>query len=241
MSLYDLLLNSNYTVILTGAGMSTESGIPDFRSLNNGLWQTYNPQELASTKALYDHRYDFIKFYQMRMNLLKNCSPHKAYFILSKWEQEGIIQSIITQNVDGFHRQAGSVNVAELHGTISSVHCQECGKAYSNDKYLRNDFSCDYCHGFLRPSVVLFGEGLPEDAIQRAEYETKQADLFIVLGSSLQVSPANYFPVLAKRNGAKLVIVNMEPTELDGLADYTIQNKKIGDILNHVNEHILPK
>lgn len=217
--------------------MSTESGLPDFRSQDRGMWNNRNPQELASISALHHNQEEFFQFYQWRMEKLRECQPHEGYYVLARWEKEGLLNSIITQNVDGFHRQAGSQTVAELHGTISSVHCQRCKKSYPNTKYLMSQFTCS-CGGVLRPSVVLFGEFLPEKELHFAENEARQADMFIVLGSSLQVSPANYFPMLAKERGARLVIINMEATPFDQMADYVVNNRKIGEVLAEVDREL---
>jgi NAD-dependent deacetylase len=231
------LKTSRYTVVLTGAGMSTESGLPDFRSAQTGLWNKKNPQQLASTYALKHHREEFIAFYQYRIRTLHQCKPHAGHIILSEWEKRGIVQNIITQNVDGFHQQAGSKNVIELHGSLRTIHCQSCHKVYASDMYINEEFYCA-CGGFLRPSVVLFGESLPSDAIEKAWSAAQKAELLIVLGSSLQVSPANQLPLLAKRNGAKLVIVNMEPTELDEWADLVIHHRKIGEVLKELDNEL---
>lgn len=119
--LQNWLKESKYTVVFTGAGMSTESGLPDFRSSNNGLWRKKNPSKIASTEALNENVQEFIEFYKERVLGVKQYGPHKGHFILAKWEKAGIIQSIITQNVDGFHTEAGSKQVAELHGTVTKV------------------------------------------------------------------------------------------------------------------------
>jgi NAD-dependent deacetylase len=231
--LKQLLADSEHTVIFTGAGMSTEAGLPDFRSASSGMWNNVNPLELASTHAMKHNRRQFINFYRYRVENLRICRPHEGHYILANWEKAGKIKSIITQNVDGFHHAAGNRNVAELHGTLRTCHCHECGKRYPIERFMEDDLYCD-CGGFIRPSVVLFGEALPEDALRQADSEAKKADLFIVLGSSLTVSPANYFPVDAKRNGAKLVIINMEETELDHEADLVINGEKIGRILQEL-------
>ncbi|MHC0036314.1 NAD-dependent protein deacylase [Pseudoneobacillus sp. C159] len=227
------LAESQYTVIFTGAGMSTESGIPDFRSATTGIWKHKDPMKLASTNAMKNHREDFIEFYRHRIDNLGNLEPNTGHHILAKWEQEGKIKAIITQNVDGFHQKAGSENVSELHGTLRSCHCDECGEVYSISRFMEEDLTCA-CGGFIRPGVVLFGESLPANSFHEAGVETNRADLFIVLGSSLSVAPANYFPVDAKRNGAKLVIINMEPTDLDSLADIVINDRKIGGVLQEL-------
>ncbi|HLR10299.1 MAG TPA: NAD-dependent protein deacylase [Sporosarcina sp.] len=230
-----LLQESNYTVVYTGAGMSTESGLPDFRSKQTGLWERKNPTEVASTEALNKDVETFFTFYRERVLGIKDCKPHKGYDILAKWEKEGLIQSIITQNVDGFHTEAGSDNVMELHGTLQRVHCQTCGKQYDSVVYEAENYYCA-CGGKLRPSVVLFGEMLPEEPFLKAAEESEKADLFIVLGSSLTVTPANQFPLIAKESGAKLVIINLERTEFDRFADVVIQNQKVGNYLQEVDK-----
>lgn len=237
MLLLEKLKESNYTVVLTGAGMSTESGLPDFRSQSGGLWQKEDPSRIASTDALNRNVEKFFEFYRYRVLGLKDCKPHIGHEILAKWEEAGIIQSIITQNVDGFHTEAGSKSVAELHGTLQKVHCQTCGREYGNETYVNEKYEC-VCGGKLRPSVVLFGEMLPEEALFQAAEESEKAELFIVLGSSLSVSPANQFPLIAKQNGAYLAIVNMEPTELDIYADLTIHNRKIGSLLKELDKQL---
>ena len=218
--------------------MSTESGLPDFRSAKTGLWEKEDPALIASTEALNRDVEKFFHFYRKRVLGVKDCKPHKGHEILAKWEKDGLIQSIITQNVDGFHSVAGSENVMELHGTLQKVHCQSCKKEYGNDMYESEHFYCT-CGGKLRPSVVLFGEELPEEAFMQAVQESEKADLFIVLGSSLTVTPANQFPLIAKDNGAKLLIVNMEPTHFDDYADIVINDRKIGELLAEIDSHLV--
>ncbi|OCA89855.1 MULTISPECIES: NAD-dependent protein deacylase [Bacillaceae] len=236
--LVTLLKESNYTVIFTGAGFSTESGLPDFRSTNNGLWKKQDPGTIASTDALNQNVKEFFEFYRQRVVGVKEHGPHKGHSILAKWEREGIIQSIITQNVDGFHQEAGSSRVAELHGTLQKVHCQTCGKEYGSEMYLNESYQCE-CGGKLRPSVILFGEMLPEKPFMMAEAESEKADLFIVLGSSLSVTPANQFPLIAKQNGAKLVIINLEPTNFDFYADLVINDRKAGELLAEIDAELI--
>lgn len=230
-----LLKESSYTVVYTGAGMSTESGLPDFRSAKKGLWEQEDPAKVASTEALNKDVEKFFQFYRQRVLGLKDCEPHVGYDILSKWEKDGIIQSIITQNVDGFHAEAGSENIMELHGTLQKVHCQTCKKEYGSEQYEKEAFYCG-CGGKLRPSVILFGESLPPEPFMKAAEESEKADLFIVIGSSLTVTPANQFPLIAKESGAKLVIINLEQTPYDHHADLVIHNKKIGELLTELAE-----
>jgi NAD-dependent deacetylase len=233
--LKDLIESSSYIVVFTGAGMSTEAGLPDFRSAESGMWNDLNPLELASTKAMKNNREQFIEFYRQRVKNLQSCQPHEGHYILSKWELEGKIKSIITQNVDGFHHYSGSRSVAELHGTLRTCYCNECKKRYPIERFLDDNLECG-CGGFIRPSVVLFGESLPEEALHQSSVEAKNADLFIVLGSSLSVSPANLFPLEAQRQGSKLVIINMETTDLDNKANLIIGGEKIGDVLRELDK-----
>jgi len=232
------LLEANRAVVFTGAGMSTESGLPDFRSARQGMWRDKDPLQLASTRAMRENREDFAAFYRMRVKGLLACKPHRGHDILAKWERIGLLSGVITQNVDGFHQQAGSRRVAELHGSLRSLHCIRCAASYPAERYLQPEGTVCDCGGFLRPAVVLFGESLPESALTQAETMTAEADFFLVLGSSLQVSPANWFPQDAKARGAKLVIVNREPTQLDHLADLVIHGENIGDVLTKMDKEI---
>jgi NAD-dependent deacetylase len=236
--LAEWLREARHTVVFTGAGMSTESGLPDFRSSLTGIWRGKDPIQFASTHALRHNREGFVAFYRMRIEGLLACRPHAGHTILAEWERRGRIRGIITQNVDGYHQQAGSRNVAELHGTLGTLRCLACERTYPAARYLQPDGTVCACGDFLRPAVVLFGESLPEAALAKAEAWTEQADLFIVLGSSLVVSPANWFPQQAKAAGARLVIVNKEPTPLDDMADLVIDDEPIGTVLKKVEEEL---
>jgi len=230
LTLKKWLEESKYTVVFTGAGISTESGLPDFRSSSAGLWKDQNLMKLASIDAINHNRYGFIEFYQHRVENVQKYKPNIGHEILVKWEREGKLKSIITQNVDGYHQEAGSQVVAELHGTLRTCHCSECGMVFDITRFMEKDFSCE-CGGFIRPSIVLFGEMLPEEALVQAARETKEAELFIVLGSSLSVSPANFFLVEASEHGAKIVIINEEETEMEDIAHLVIHNRKISEVL----------
>jgi len=232
----NLIKKSKHIVVFTGAGMSTESGVPDFRS-NRGLWKGKNPEELASVYAMKSNRKEFVEFYRKRIEVLANVQPHVGYEILSRWGVRFNLKSIITQNTDGLHEQAGNKSVIPLHGTIRKMHCQNCKKGYPAEVYFKDEYHCE-CGGFIRLSVVLFGESLDSQMLKRAEQESQQADLFIVLGSSLVVSPANMFPMIAKENGAKLIIVNHDPTPLDSMADVVVNDRKIGEFLKEVSDSL---
>lgn len=224
------ITQANHCVVFTGAGMSTESGIPDFRSAKHGLWEKFNPAELANVQAITHNKNEFIRFYQDRLRDMRQYSPHLGHIILAQWQKEHLIQTVITQNVDGFHTQAGNTATIELHGSFNVLHCHHCLAPHTVDDFLHGKNQC-HCGGTIRPNIVLFGELLPEEAFAQAEFHTKQCDLFIVLGSSLSVSPANSFPRLAKQQGAKLVIINNDPTELDYLADMCITQVSIKNAL----------
>src|SRR5690625_3833133 len=232
-----LIRESGHTIIYTGAGMSTESGLPDFRSKSRGLWEKFNPDELANVHALVHNEKEFTEFYRYRLRELNKYEPHRGHYILAEWEKRNIIAGIITQNVDTFHFEAGNKNVMELHGSFNSFHCHSCHKDYKSERYFAGETTCD-CRGTIRPSIVLFGEQLPQQTFQNAEILASQADLFIVLGSSLTVSPANMFPLVAKDNGAKLVIINREPTDFDMYADATIHDKSIKEALITIDEQL---
>ena len=213
MFLSGLIRDAKRIVVMTGAGMSTESGLNDFRG-SKGLWKGRNPYDLASVEAMENNYEEFIKFYQWRILERDMHKPNKGHYILAEWERKDIIDCIITQNVDQYHQMAGSKNVIELHGNLTM---------YEDEK------------GRLRPNVVLFDEYLPYEAVYEAIDKASDCNLFMVLGSSLSVSPANELPVRAKANGATLIIVNHTPTELDKYADVVIRGN-ISRVLEQINE-----
>ncbi|WP_078553955.1 NAD-dependent protein deacylase [Bacillus alkalicellulosilyticus] len=209
--------NSRKVVLLTGAGMSTESGIPDFRS-SSGWWKQINPHDVATIEALENNYSLFHQFYSYRLTALASCEPHIGHQILAKWESKNIIDFVATQNVDGLHQKAGSQNVSELHGSIQAIRCHQCGTEATKDEFLEEK-ACTACGGRLRPSVVLFGEMLPENSWKRALTTMEQADLVIVIGTSLQVYPVNQLPYITK---GRTVIINNEKTQSDANFDLCI-------------------
>lgn len=221
-------------VIFSGAGLSTESGLQDFRS-RDGIWSQVDPAEMASVGVL-ERRYDeFVDFYKQRLYVPDTIRPNIGHELIADWEKKGFIKGIITQNVDRLHQRAGAIRVAELHGSLEPVFCHSCGKKGITDDFL-GKVPCS-CGGNLRPSVVLFGEMLPEKPLKEADKWSSDCDTFIVLGSSLAVSPANYFPRQAKDSGSKLVIINRDKTPLDYLADLVV-NESIGSYLTEVNKSL---
>lgn len=191
-------------VVLTGAGMSTESGLPDFRS-KGGWWRGIDPMTVATVDALHDDYELFHAFYSYRLQELAKYAPHEGHYVLARLQQQGLIHTLATQNVDAFHTAAGSENVYELHGRLETIRCQRCGKQAEVAKFLQQH-RCP-CGGQLRPGIVLFGEFLPEAAWQGAFQAIQQADVVIVIGTSLQVSPVNQLPSLT---AGKKIYINMD-------------------------------
>ncbi|MFJ7732836.1 SIR2 family NAD-dependent protein deacylase [Lysinibacillus sp. NPDC097231] len=212
--------SSNNTVILTGAGMSTESGIPDFRSAS-GWWNNIDPRTVATTDALTQNYSLFYEFYKIRIENLEKAAPHEGHKILADWEKRGKVLLVATQNVDGFHQLAGSQKVEELHGSIRSIRCHRCQQAASMDNFL-NKVSCSHCGGKLRPNVVLFGEGLPQASWHKTMEAMKAAELVLVIGTSLEVYPVNQLPMMTR---GKTVYINLDISQHATQFDITIEGK----------------
>jgi NAD-dependent deacetylase len=235
---------SSGIVVFTGAGISTESGIPDFRS-PGGLWTRYRPvtfQEYLSSEAAR------IETWQRRLenyDAYKNAKPNIGHYFIQSLDQKGKLIGLITQNVDGLHGEAGLTDkkIVELHGTNRKVICLKCDKSFDPDEVIKRlvgDFSspkCDACGGILKSATISFGQAMPELAMRQAQEWTERAVIFMVMGSSLQVQPAASFPVIAKRNGALLAIINREATPLDDYADF-VHHGAIGEFCGRFGEMI---
>ncbi len=218
--LSEWLQTSTNTVILTGAGMSTESGIPDFRSAS-GWWKNIDPRAVATTEALTENYSLFHEFYKMRLENLEKVAPHEGHQILADWEQRGIVSLVATQNVDGFHQLAGSRKVEELHGSIRSIRCNRCQQADSMEHFL-SKASCSHCGGKLRPNVVLFGESLPQISWHTSMEAIKKAELVLVIGTSLEVYPVNQLPMMTS---GKTVYINLDISQHAIPFDLKIEGK----------------
>lgn len=236
-----LLRDARHVIVLTGAGISTDSGIPDFRSPKTGLWNQKDAKLLTEPGAFDKAMAYFWKFgYEIGKKILK-AKPNKAHQILARWENElGIVKAIITQNVDELHQRAGSRNVIEIHGNAYEGKCMFCRGSYSMKQMLRlykesgkTYPCCIVCSAPVRPQVVLFGEELPREAMTRAGEEIARCDVALLLGSSSVVYPANYFPVLVRDNGGKVIIVNQMDTDLDRIAEIVVHGS-----ISHVLELI---
>ncbi|HEX9879783.1 MAG TPA: Sir2 family NAD-dependent protein deacetylase [Candidatus Binatia bacterium] len=215
-------------VCFTGAGISTESGVPDFRS-PGGLWTRYAPVYFSDFLNSEEARVRAWTMKSEAHELYRNVRPNTGHVFVRTLAERGKLLGLITQNIDGLHTLAGlpEDKTVELHGTDRRVVCLQCGKNFAPEvifKTLVGVFSsprCDACHGLLKPATVSFGQPMPYEAMTRARQLIEAARIFLVLGSSLQVHPAASFPVLAKQRGALIAIVNRDPTPLDPMADFT--------------------
>jgi NAD-dependent deacetylase len=238
--LAELLERARKIVVFTGAGISTESGIPDFRS-PGGLWTKYAPIEFG----------DFVRSEEMRREAwrrkfameenFRKAEPNRGHRAIAKLVERGKITHVVTQNVDGLHQASGvpDERVIELHGNSTYAKCLSCATRYELDP-IRTAFvgegklpHCTWCNGLVKTATISFGQAMPEDEMRRAEEATMACDLMLTVGSSLVVYPAAGFPIMAKRNGAKYAIVNRDPTDQDGFADLVL-NLEIGPTLGDV-------
>ncbi len=221
-TLRTLLRSSNHAVVFTGAGISTPSGIPDFRTPQKGLWTKNNPMEVAALSVFKRHPQRFFDWLHPLLVQSTNAKPNLAHEVIADLQNKGIIKAVITQNIDMLHQHAGSTNVIAVHGTLGSYTCLTCSHKVQEDDHLIIDFVqnknlpiCPQCGAFLKPDVILFEEGLPMHAWQAAQEEAYQTDLLMVVGSSLEVFPANQIPGIAFHNQAKLVINTFSTTPMD--------------------------
>ena len=240
----DLFRQAKHAVVLTGAGISTPSGIPDFRSTGTGLWSKDEPMEAASLNTFRTNPERFFEWFRPLAGQILDASPNPAHTSLAVLEEHGYLKSILTQNIDMLHWKAGSKNVIELHGTLRTLTCSEC---YHKDMveayvvpFIENGALpiCPECSGLLKPDVILFGEQLPQAALQKAQQETQKCDLMLVAGSSLEVLPVAGLPMQALDHGAHLIIVNNTPTYVDVRADITIQ-EDVASVIPSIMEKVV--
>lgn len=239
----ELLSSSHHAIALTGAGISTPSGIPDFRSPGSGLWQHNDPMEVASLSVFRYHPERFFQWVRPLARDILEAEPNAAHRALATLEQAGVLHGVITQNIDDLHRRAGSRVVYEVHGHLRQATCVNCYRRYPSARLLA-DFAasgeiprCPECGGILKPEVVLFGEQLPYLVVQDAKALLHASDLIMVVGSSLDVTPAAVFPVNAINEGASLIIINHQPTYLDPRADVIFRQdvaKVLPDLVKEV-------
>jgi NAD-dependent deacetylase len=236
------IVDAERILVFSGAGLSTESGIPDFRS-PGGLWSKYNPADFYFDKIISDKNAR-VKYWQMSSEsyrLMRDAEPNPAHMAIKTLEDMGKLLCVVTQNIDSLHHRAGNSpeKIIEVHGTAFSVSCLKCGKSYNRDDIERNidsglkDPLCDECSGILKPDTISFGQAMPEDKMARAIKYAGDCDLCIALGSSLIVYPAASVPAHAAKSGAKLMIVNREETPLDSMADLVIHGS-VSKVLNEI-------
>jgi NAD-dependent deacetylase len=225
----ELLLAAQYPIVLTGAGISTSSGIPDFRSPSTGLWNHVDPLKVASIWAFRDSPEVFYEWLHPLACATAEAKPNAGHLALAELERHSLLRAIITQNVDGLHQKAGSQRVLEVHGHTRTASCLNCLESIPTSPYWPNYLSagilprCPRCHEVLKPDVVLFGEPLPYEIMFAAQTETMQCDLMLVIGSSLDVMPVSDLPFLARRRGARLIVINYTKTPADSVADVVIR------------------
>lgn len=232
-----IIKGSKSSVVLTGAGISTESGIPDFRSPGSGLWEKVNPMEALSTQVLFNTPKKFYSFGFNILTSMKDAVPNKAHYMIAKLEELGLMDLLVTQNIDGLHGKAGSRNVYEVHGTTKTCSCINCREKYDIaiiEKRVREGEIPPKCRcgGIIRPDVVLFGDMLPDcfyESIERVE----AAEWLIVVGSSLSVAPVNHLADICKR----LIIINIGETCYDSKSDIIIR-ENISVALDRIMEYI---
>jgi NAD-dependent deacetylase len=244
----DLIIDALKIVVFTGAGVSTESGIPDFRS-PGGIWDRFDPDDFTYEKFIGRPE---VRRKQWQMlwggHLTEEIKPNDAHYAVASLDRLGKLDCVITQNIDNLHQKAGvpDEKVFELHGNMQWVICLNCGRRYSLEEIKirlhkgEEVPDCELCHGILKPDIVLFGEALPEEAFNEASRHSRNCDLFIVIGSSLVVYPAAYMPVYAVESGARLVIVNLSLTPMDGEAAVLIR-AKAGETMSEVVRKVTEK
>lgn len=228
-----LLSSAKRIVFFTGAGISAESGIPTFRG-KNGIWNKMKPEELANFNAFLRNPEIVWEWYQYRKEIVHQASPNAAHLTIAELQNYFETVTVITQNVDNFHRRAGSKIVHELHGNIEKNYCITCKKRYDGEELpANNKVPVCACGGLIRPDIVWFGEFLPAEAFSLSELAAEKCDALFVVGTSAVVFPAANIPYIAKRNGKFLVEINIERTELSSIADISLTGKA-GEILPEI-------
>lgn len=222
------LREARRAVVFTGAGISTESGIPDFRS-PGGVWSQNKPVYYDEFLASAEARFEYWRQKALAADDFVRAEPNAGHLTLARWEQQGRVRGVITQNIDGLHQQAGSSRVLELHGTVRWIACVDCGERFEplplmqqfRDRQTVPD--CPACGGRLKSATVSFGQSLPPEVLEESIAWARESDLFLAIGSSLVVHPAAGLPEIARRAGAKVVIINRDPTDQDATAQAVIR------------------
>ena len=237
--LAELIRESSCTVALTGAGISVSSGIPDFRTPGEGLWEKVDPMEVAHIDAFRTDPARFWSFYRPRLGMLGDVEPNPAHVALAELERRGLLEAVVTQNIDTLHTKAGSQRVIEVHGSIRTASCQSCAAEYGLERIEELFDSagvavCPGCQGYVKPDVVLFGEMLPAEAMAEADALASRADLLLCVGSSLEVYPVAGLPSVTLARGGRVAIVTKGPTPYDSDASVRLE----GDVADELGEVI---
>ena len=237
----DMILSTDKIVAFTGAGISAESGIPTFRG-EDGVWKKYDPEKVASINSFYENPANYWEFAREFESKFLDVKPSPAHLAIGQLERMGRLLGVITQNVDGLHQKAGNTNVVELHGNTSVVKCLDCGKEYRREDVFQmlNDAIppvCECGSVYLKPDAIFFGEPLPQKALNQAIELAGKCDLMIVVGSSLVVYPAAEIPLIAKRSGASMVLINLDATPYDDIFDLRFYSRA-SDVLPDVVEMV---
>ena len=239
-----LILQAKHTVVLTGAGISTPSGIPDFRSEGTGLWSKSEAMEVASLSTFRYEPSVFYEWFRPLANQIVDAEPNPAHTTLARLEKHGFINTVITQNIDILHQKSGSNTVIEMHGTLRTLSCTQCFRQVESSPFLPSFVKegkiphCTECHAVMKPDVILFGEQLPQKAWLEARSAARKSDLMIVIGSSLEVLPVAGLPMHTLDRGGHLIIINQTPTYLDIRADIVFR-EDAADILPTIAEQVL--
>jgi NAD-dependent deacetylase len=237
--LAELIHNSNNIVALTGAGMSTESGIADFRTPGEGLWEKVDPYEFASIHSYIANTSKNLEFMLETGKNIFRARPNKGHKALTRLQKLGKLKGVLTQNIDRLHHKARTKNIVEFHGNAYEAKCMTCGQVYEITVMVnqvlkgKTSPSCEKCRGMLKPNAIFFGENLESQTLEAADKMLEKCDLLLVLGSSLVVYPVAWYPPRILSAGAKLAIINIQDTDMDSAAEIVI-HEKIGDILPKV-------
>lgn len=238
-----LIQAAQSVVAFTGAGISTPSGIPDFRSKISGLWEKHDPMEVASIYGFRQNPNAFFDWVRPLAQATLDAQPNPAHHALYQLERMGKLDSIITQNIDMLHSHAGNTTVYELHGHLREATCVHCFTRYDGEPLIRDVLEtgdvphCPKCRAVIKPNVILFGEQLPYQQVKYAKDAARSCDVMIIVGSSLEVYPASELPLLASRRQAKLIVVNYELTDIDSIADVVIR-EDIATVLPAIVEEL---
>ncbi len=240
----NLLAQAQQAVALTGAGISTPSGIPDFRSAETGLWSNHDPMEIATFHAFRHHPAEFFDWIRPLARRFFAAQPNAAHLALVQLQATGRLHHLITQNIDGLHQRAGARQVIELHGNVYSGTCVSCYRVYGSDKFYPDLIEqdgiplCPECGGIIKPNVILFGEALPVKALMAARRAVSHCDVLLIAGSSLEVAPASDLPMLARARQAKLIMINRGATYIDDICEVIIR-ADVAEVLPAVAEMCL--